>query len=81
MRRSSICSSSARERAPIAFGALAIGFVMQAAQKIDFPSERELGAVRHGRRLGAADNMQIDFIAVLFHHLGFLEDIEKGQVR
>ncbi len=65
-------------QALFAFGALAIGLMMQPAQEIDLAGQRELGAVRHGRRFGAADDMQIDLEAVLLHDLRFFEDVEKG---
>ena len=61
-----------------AFGALPVGFVMQAAEKIDFSGEGQLGSVGHGRRFGSAYNVKIDFESVFFHHAGFFKDEKKG---
>ena len=67
-------------QALFALGSLPIGFMMESTQKIDLAGEGELGAVRHGRCFGAADNMQVDLEAVFFHDLRFFEHIEKGEV-
>ena len=61
--------------------AFAVGLVMQAADKVYFSGEHELGAVRHRRGLGAADDGELELEAVFFHHPRFFENREKRQMR
>jgi len=62
----------------LSLGPLAIGLVMQTAEKIDFSGQGEFRSVRHSRRFGPADNMEIDFEAVFFHDPRFFKDKEEG---
>jgi len=60
---------------------LPVGLVMQAADKIDFSGEHELGAVRHRRGLGVADDGELELEAVFFHHPRFFENRKQREMR
>jgi hypothetical protein len=36
--------------------------------------------VRHGRRFGATDYVEVDFETIFFHHPRLFEDVEKRQM-